>query len=55
MEENKNVAGTAQPEEEINIQELLFRYLIHWPWFVASILFLCGLCFCVPQNRYTGL
>ena len=23
-------------EEQINIQEILFRYLIHWPWFVVS-------------------
>ena len=43
MEKNiKNVA-TPQPEEEVNIQELLFRYLIHWPWFVASVLF-CVVC-----------
>ena len=42
MEENKNKLGTPQPEE-VNIQELLFRYLIHWPWFVASILF-CVVC-----------
>ena len=26
----------AQSEEQINIQEILFRYLIHWPWFVVS-------------------
>ncbi|WP_294554171.1 polysaccharide biosynthesis tyrosine autokinase [uncultured Bacteroides sp.] len=25
-------------EEQINIQEILFRYLIHWPWFVVSII-----------------
>ena len=25
-------------EEKINYQELLFRYIIHWPWFVASVL-----------------
>ena len=25
-----------QDEEKINYQELLFRYIIHWPWFVAS-------------------
>lgn len=43
MEENKNISGTPQPEEEVNIQELLFRYLIHWPWFVASVLF-CVIC-----------
>ena len=27
-----------QDEEKINYQELLFRYVIHWPWFVASVL-----------------
>lgn len=27
-----------QDEEKINYQELLFKYIIHWPWFVASIL-----------------
>ena len=36
IEERKEQQG-AQPEEQINIQELLFRYLIHWPWFVASV------------------
>ena len=25
-------------EEEVNIQEILFRYLIHWPWFVGSVI-----------------
>ena len=24
-------------EEYINIQEILFRYLVHWPWFVVSV------------------
>lgn len=27
-----------QDEEKVNYQELLFRYIIHWPWFVASVL-----------------
>lgn len=32
-----------QEEEKINYQELLFRYIIHWPWFVISVLaFLIG-------------
>ena len=43
MEENKKNVGIPQPEEEVNIQELLFRYLIHWPWFVVSVLF-CVVC-----------
>ena len=25
-------------DEKINYQELLFKYIIHWPWFVASVL-----------------
>ena len=37
IEERKERIGT-QSEEQINIQEILFRYLIHWPWFVASII-----------------
>lgn len=39
MKENpyeNNMNG--QDEEKINYQELLFRYIIHWPWFVASVL-----------------
>ena len=43
MEENRNNVNSQQPEEEVNIQELLFRYLIHWPWFVVSVLF-CVVC-----------
>ena len=43
MEENRNNVTPQQPEEEVNIQELLFRYLIHWPWFVASVVF-CVVC-----------
>ena len=37
IEEKKEKQGE-QHEEEINIQEVLFRYLIHWPWFVVSVL-----------------
>ena len=37
VEERKEKTG-AQPEEQINIQEILFRYLIHWPWFVVSVI-----------------
>ena len=25
-------------EEKVNYQELLFKYIIHWPWFVVSVL-----------------
>ena len=37
MEERKERTGI-QSEEQINIQEILFRYLIHWPWFVVSVI-----------------
>ncbi|WP_175629128.1 GumC family protein [Bacteroides acidifaciens] len=37
IEERKERTG-AHSEEQINIQEILFRYLIHWPWFVASVI-----------------
>ena len=37
VEEIKERTGT-KTEEQINIQEILFRYLIHWPWFVVSVI-----------------
>lgn len=37
IEERKDRRNEAK-EEEINIQEILFRYLIHWPWFIASVI-----------------
>jgi capsular exopolysaccharide synthesis family protein len=37
VEERKERTGT-QSEEQINIQEILFRCLIHWPWFVVSVI-----------------
>ena len=33
-ENNMNELG----EEKVNYQELLFKYIIHWPWFVVSVL-----------------
>ena len=36
LEENKE-RYNGQVEEQVNIQEILFRYLIHWPWFVVSV------------------
>lgn len=26
-------------EEKIDFQEILFKYLIHWPWFVGAVTF----------------
>ncbi|WP_274666329.1 GumC family protein [Bacteroides caccae] len=42
IDERKDKLGE-QSEEQVNIQELLFRYLIHWPWFVVSII-ICIAC-----------
>ena len=42
VEERKERTGE-RSEEQINIQEILFRYLIHWPWFVGSII-ICIAC-----------
>lgn len=39
MIEGKSIIKSGEGnEEQINLQELLFRYLIHWPWFVASVI-----------------
>lgn len=38
IEEKNERYGEQQHEEQINIQEILFRYLIHWPWFVVSVI-----------------
>lgn len=37
MIEEKQEKYREQPEEQANIQEILFRYLIHWPWFVVAV------------------
>lgn len=37
IEEKKERTNQAD-EEQINIQQIIFRYLIHWPWFVASVI-----------------
>ncbi|WP_291589348.1 GumC family protein [Bacteroides sp.] len=36
IEERKERTNQAD-EEQINIQQIIFRYLIHWPWFVGSV------------------
>ena len=43
MVEERNVKRTEESEEEVNIQEILFRYLIHWPWFIVSVI-ICIAC-----------
>ena len=43
MIEGKNGKHMEQSEEQVNIQEIFFRYLIHWPWFVVSVI-VCVAC-----------
>ena len=43
MVEERNGKHIEESEEELNIQEILFRYLIHWPWFVVSVI-ICIAC-----------
>ncbi len=40
-EENQNGKGPEMTEEQIDFRALLFKYIIHWPWFVGAVL----LCF----------
>ena len=40
-EENQNGKERQMAEEQIDFQALLFKYIIHWPWFVGAVL----LCF----------
>lgn len=38
MIEEQNLNNEKQNEENINLYAIFFKYLIYWPWFVASIL-----------------
>lgn len=31
-----------EPEEEINLYEILFKYLAYWPWFIVSVILCLG-------------
>lgn len=37
MIEEKKERCNEVDEEQINVQQIIFRYLIHWPWFVISV------------------
>ena len=37
-EENKNGKGPEMTEDQIDFRALLFKYIIHWPWFVGAVL-----------------
>ena len=38
-EEIVNERQCETEDEKIDIQQLLFKYIIHWPWFVGAVLF----------------
>lgn len=41
-----------EKEEKTDFQALFFKYIIHWPWFVASVLICTGLCLSpLPNTR----
>lgn len=42
-EENQNVKERELTEDQIDFRALLFKYIIHWPWFVGAVLL------CFPQ------
>lgn len=37
-EENQNRKEREMTEEQIDFRALLFKYIIHWPWFVGAVL-----------------
>ena len=39
------ISWTNEKEEKTDFQALFFKYIIHWPWFVASVLICTGLAF----------
>jgi hypothetical protein len=37
-EANQNGKGPEMTEEQIDFRALLFKYIIHWPWFLGAVL-----------------
>ena len=35
---NNNMNVEEEQEQEINLYALFFKYMVYWPWFVASVL-----------------
>ena len=40
-----NTSNVEEQEESINLRALLMKYLIYWPWFIASIIICLGCAF----------
>lgn len=45
MNENNQFDTPEQKEEDFNLYRLIFKYLIYWPWFVASVIICLGAAF----------
>ncbi len=44
-----------EKEEKIDFHALLFRYVIRWPWFVASVIICLGRSMATPPADHSGL
>lgn len=46
IEKNQfNNSNTEEQEDSINVRALLMKYLIYWPWFIASVIICLGCAF----------
>ena len=45
MNENNLFDTPEQKEEDFNLYRVIFKYLIYWPWFVASVIICLGVAF----------
>lgn len=40
-----NISNVEEQEESINLRTLMMKYLIYWPWFIASVIICLGVAF----------
>ena len=40
-----NTSNIEEQEENINLRTLLMKYLVYWPWFIASVIICLGVAF----------
>ena len=41
VDERNNNTGIENEGQDINLYALFFKYMVYWPWFVASVLVCC--------------
>ena len=54
-EANQNSKEREIAEEQIDFRALLFKYIIHWPWFVGAVLLCFGWCVVLSALGYAYL